>query len=186
MRKFQKTLVLVAALLLCMATSAKDNPLRLKSGSLAPLKGKGGSIVFVFDLSKTRGNRKPLEQHLREDFGTSIQEFKSKEPDMRKWFADRWNDDIEDGPKFTTDEQAPFVAKVFIRNLQMGARSGYGGASISGYAEFYRQGEAEPFAVVEILKLAGTQMGTPIAGYLGLQQVFNDLAEYLCDLIFHY
>ncbi len=67
----------------------------------------------------------------------------------------------------------------------MGSKTGWGGSSISGYAEFYRKGETEPFAVVEILKMNGTIMGAAVMGYPGLKQCFSDLAEYLCDLVYH-
>jgi len=182
----KRLMIMVMMTMIMVAASAKTNPLRLQSGTLTPLKGKGGSIVCEFDFSRTRGNRKPLEQHLSEDFDSSIEEFNSKIPSFWKWFSDRWNDDIEEGPHITKDNRAPLVMKLIIKNLQMGAKSGYGGVSISGYAQFYREGETVPFAVVEILKLTGTQMGISIAGYPGLQQAFNDLAEYLCDLIYHY
>lgn len=180
--------MLFAAMVMMMAVAAqaKTNPLRVKSGTLKPLKSGGGTIEVVFDFSKTRGNRKPLEQHLQEDFNSSMEEFRENEPEMRKWFCERWNDDIEKGPKIGQGDGTTYQMTIVIKNLQMGAISGYGGASISGYAEVFRRGESEPFAVIEILKLSGTQLGTAIAGYPGLHQAFNDLAEYMCDLIYHY
>lgn len=173
-------------LLLLAAGSAQagNNPLRLKSGSLAPLKDAGGKIYCEFDFSQCRANRKPLQQYLEEDYGTSMAEFNREVPVMKEWFMERWDDDIEKGPKVTEDSVAPLKMKIRVLNLQMGAKSGAAGASISGYAEFYKQGEEEPFAVIEMLKIWGTQMMTPMPGYLGLRQAFNDAAEYICDLIY--
>lgn len=161
------------------------NPLRIKNGSLTTLKETGGKICCLLDFSKTKANRKPLAQYLVEDFDSNIETFKKCEQEMLQWFMERWNDDIEEGPRATTSDEAKFTAKIVVKNLQMGAKSGYGGASISGYAEFYNKGESEPFAVVEILKMNGTQMGSATYGYVGLKQIFSDLAEYICDLIYH-
>lgn len=162
-----------------------SNPLRLKDGSLSPLKSTGGTICCVLDFTKTKANRKPLAQYLTEDFDSNIEAFQKYEPEMLQWFMERWDDDIEEGPRAVTSEDAKFTAKIIVKTLQMGAKSGYGGASISGYAEFYKKDESEPFAVVEILKMNGTQMGGAMYGYVGLKQIFSDLAEYLCDLIYH-
>lgn len=161
------------------------NPLRIKDGSLTPLKTTGGKICCVLDFSKTKANRKPLAQYLVEDFDSDIETFQKYEPEMLQWFMERWDDDIEEGPRATTSDEAKFTAQIVVKTLQMGAKSGYGGASISGYANFYKKGETEPFAVVEILKMNGTQMGGAMYGYIGLKQIFSDLAEYLCDLIYH-
>ena len=180
-----RPLLLLMAITLSIPVFAGNNPLRLKSGSLTPLKDNGGKIFCEIDLSKCRGNRKPFEQHLIEDFDSSIEEFNREFPTIRKWFCERWDDDIEKGPKISTDESAPLRMKIVVKNCQMGAKSGFGGASISGYAEFYHHGEDTPFAVIEILKIFGTQMKAPVAGYLGVKQAFNDLAEYICDLIYH-
>lgn len=182
----KKSLILILAIVFsCGLAVAKDNPLRLKSGSLTPLKGKGGSIHCVIDFSKTRANRKPLEQYILEDFYGDMDTFHRYEPEMLQWFSERWDDDIEKGPKTTTSENADFQLKIIIKTLQMGSKSGSGGSSISGYAEFYKTGETEPFAVVEILKMNGTIMGSPVPSYPGLKQCLSDLAEYLCDLIYH-
>lgn len=182
-RLFSLLLVLILGV---GAACAASNPLRLKSGSLAPLKSTGGTIYCNIDFSKTRANRKPLEEYLTQDFGSSMEAFQRYEPEMLQWFMDRWDDDIEEGPKATTSKDAKFQCKVVVKTLQMGAKTGFGGSSISGYAEFYKSGEEEPFAIVEILKMNGTVMGGAMYGYPGLKQVFNDLAEYLCDLIYHY
>lgn len=165
---------------------AATNPLRLKDGSLSPLKASGGNIECIIDFSKTKGNRKPLEQYVTEDFGGDMETFRRYEPEMLQWFMERWDDDIEEGPKATTSQDAKFKVKIVVKTLQMGAKSGYGGASISGYAEFYKAENEEPFAIVEILKMNGTQMGGAMFGYVGLKQIFSDLAEYICDLIYHY
>ena len=164
-------------------TAAADNPLRLKAGSLKPLKDAGQTISCTIDFSKTKGNRKPLDQYLTEDYGSSRRDFNEQVPTMEKWFTDRWNDDIKKGPKYTKNADAPFHMVVEVRTLQLGSRNGLGASSFSGYVNFYRKGEAEPFAVVEVLKQQGTQFGTPLPGYLGLNQAFSDLAEFLCKLI---
>ena len=181
------TFLLTICLGVCLAY-AGDNPLRLKSGTLAPLKHKGGAIECTFDFSKTKGNRKPLEEYITQDFGSSMDVFHRYEPEMYEWFIDRWNDDIEEGPRAVRSGETTFQLKVVIKTLQLGTKSAWSGAgsSISGYAYFYRSGEEEPFAQVEILKMYGTQMKSSVMGYVGLKQVFNDLAEYLCDLIYHY
>lgn len=182
----KKAIILLLAIVLgCGIAAAKDNPLRLKSGTLAPLKGKGGSIHCVLDFSKTKGNRKPLKQYLTEDFDSDIATFHRYEPEMLQWFCERWNDDIEDGPKTSGTEKADYQLKIIVKNLQMGAKTGFGGSSISGYGEVYKTGETAPFAVVEILKMNGTIMGGAMFGYPGLKQCFSDLAEYFCDLIYH-
>jgi len=182
-----KYLISVLAVVLgCMTTMAGTNPLRLKSGSLSPLKTTGGTISCSIDFSKTKGNRKPLEQYIIEDFGSDMETFRRYEPEMLEWFCDRWDDDIEEGPQAVKSDDSIFQLRIVVKTLQMGAKSGWGGASISGYAEFYRTGEEEPFAIVEILKMNGTQMGGAMFGYVGLKQVFSDLGEYLCDLIYHH
>lgn len=178
------TTVAIIAIFGVMAAWAA-NPLRLKSGSLKPLKGCGQTICCKFDYSKTKGNRKPFAQYLVEDYGSDTETFERYQPEMWQWFADRWDDDIEKGPKSTHDESAPFTLNVIVKTMQLGSKSFSGGASISGYAEFYRTDEAEPFAVVEILKMNGTLMGGAMPGFPGLKMTFNDLAEHLCDLIYH-
>lgn len=165
--------------------SAGTNPLKLKSGSLLPLKEKGGKICCEIDFSKTKGNRKPLEEYITSDFGSDMETFNRYVPEMLQWFMERWNDDIEDGPRTIKSGDSKFQLKIVVKTLQMGSKSGWGGSSISGYAEIYKTGETEPFAVVEILKMNGTVMGGAMFGYPGLKQVFSDLAEYLCDLIYH-
>lgn len=180
----KQLLLLLIFIAIGSAAYAVTNPLRLKSGSLAPLKITGGTICCVFDFSECETNDKPLELYLTEDYGTSIEMFNRELPDMKRWFMERWDDDIEKGPRATEDTNAPFRLKFRVLTLQMGSKSGSAGASISGYAEFYRQGEEQPFAVVEMLKIWGTQMRVPVAGYSGLRQCFNDAAEYLCDLIY--
>lgn len=182
-----KKLIIIALLLIVGVTNAfgKMNPLRLKEGSLNPLKSNGGTICCVLDFSKTKANRKPLEQYLIEDYGSDMKTFHRYESEMLQWFMERWDDDIEEGPRAVTSNDAKFTVKVVVKTLQMGAKSGYGGASISGYAEFYKKDKTVPFAVVEILKMNGTQMGGAMFGYVGLKQAFSDLAEYLCDLIYH-
>lgn len=179
------TITLLVAVFACMTAMAGSNPLRLMSGSLSPLKGKGGRISVVMDFSKTKANRKPFEQYLVEDFGSDMETFERYKPEMYKWFCDRWDDDIEEGPKVTRSDDAPMEVKIIVKTMQLGSKSGFGGSSISGYAEFYKKGETEPFAKVEILKMNGTQFGGAMFGFPGLKQVFNDLAEHLCDLIYH-
>lgn len=164
-------------------TAAADNPLRMKSGSLTPLKNAGQTISCTIDFSKTKGNRKPLDEYLSEDYGSSRRDFNDQVSTMKKWFTDRWNDDIKKGPKYTASEDAPFSMVIEVKTLQLGSRNGQGGASFSGYVYFYNKGEAEPFAVVEVLKQQGTQFAEPLPGYWGLNQAFNDLAENLCNLI---
>lgn len=184
MKKYLVTLF--AILLGCVTVVAGDNPLRLKNGSLSLLKTPGGTISVSIDFSKTKGNRKPLERYVTEDFDSDMATFRRYEPEMLEWFCDRWDDDIEEGPRAVKpSEDAKYQLKIVVKTLQMGAKSGWGGASISGYAEFYRTGETEPFAIVEILKMNGTQMGGAMYGYVGLKQVFSDLGEHLCDLIYH-
>ncbi|MGN0236684.1 MAG: hypothetical protein ACI4AK_01125 [Lepagella sp.] len=179
--------ILLTLLLGVSLAYAGDNPLRLKSGTLAPLKNQGGTISVTLDFSKTKGNRKPLEEYITQDFGSSMEAFHRYEPEMLEWFVDRWNDDIEEGPRAVRSGETSYQLKVVTKTLQIGSRSGYGGgSSISGYALFYRTGEQEPFAEVEILKMYGTFMGGAMMGLPGLKQVYNDLAEYLCDLIYHY
>lgn len=182
-----KKFILIAILLVIGVTTAfgGQNPLKLKEGSLRPLKAKGSSICCILDFSRAKANRKPLEQYLTEDYESDIKMFKKYEPEMLQWFMERWDDDIEDGPRAVTDMDADFTVKVIVKTLQMGTKSRFGGSSISGYAEFYRKGETEAFAVVEILKMGGTQFGVAVPGYVGLKQTFSDLAEYLCDLIYH-
>lgn len=180
------TVVVLALIFTCVTALAGTNPLRLKSGSLSPLKATGGTILCTLDFSKTKANRKPLEQYLTEDFDSNIETFNKYEPEMLEWFCNRWDDDIEEGPRAVKSGDSKLHLKIVVKTLQMGAKSGYGGASISGYAEFYKSGEEEPFAVVEILKMNGTQMGGAMYGYVGLKQIFSDLGEYLCDLIYHY
>ncbi len=175
----------MAVVLGCGVAAAKDNPLRVKSGSLVPLKNCGGTIHCTIDFSKARANRKPLEQYILEDFYGDMDTFRRYEPEMLQWFSEKWDEDIENGPKTTVSENADFRLNVRIRTLQMGSKYGSGGSSISGYADFYKTGETEPFAVVEILKMNGTIMGAPIPGYPGLKQCLSDLGEYLCDLIYH-
>lgn len=170
----------------CLYSLAGTNPLRLKSGTLTPLKTTGGTICCSIDFSKTKANRKPLEQYITEDFDSNMETFRKYEPEMLEWFCDRWDDDIEEGPRAIKTGDSKFRLIIVVKTLQMGAKSGWGGASISGYAEFYRRDEEEPFAVVEILKMNGTQMGGAMYGYVGLKQVFSDLGEYLCDLIYHH
>lgn len=164
---------------------AKDNPLRLKSGSLSGLRNSGGTIFCEFDFSRTKANRKPLPQYITEDYHSDMETFNRYVPEMVQWFSERWDDDIEKGPRISSSKDSDFRLKVIIKTLQMGSKTGWGGSSISGYAEFYKKGEAEPFAVVEILKMNGTIMGGAVMGYPGLKQCFSDLAEYLCDLIYH-
>ena len=181
----RKLISLIAFLIIGVGLSFAGNPLRLMEGSLLTLKNSGGTIRCELDFSKTKANRKPLAEYLKDDFGSDIETFRQQEPDMLKWFTDRWDDDIEKGPKVSTSKDAEYTVKVIVKNLQMGSKSGFGGASISGYAEFYRKGETAPFAKVEILKMNGTIMGGAMFGYHGLKQCFNDLAEYLCDLVYH-
>lgn len=178
--------IIVALLYFMPILTAKDNPLRLKSGSLSPLKETGGLISCSLNFSKTKANRKPLEIYLKDDFDSNIETFHRYEPEMLQWFMERWDDDIEEGPQATSSENGKFKLNIIVKTLQMGAKTGWGGSSISGYAEFYRNNDSEPFAIVEILKINGTVMGEALYGYLGLKQVFSDLAEYLCDLIYHY
>lgn len=179
-------------LVLCMLVAsvlfadAKSNPLRLKSGTLAPLKTEGRRISCTFDFSQTRANRKPLEQYLVEDYHSTMEDFNRYVPEMHEWFVEKWNDDIEEGPTAVISDNEQLKLVVVVRTLQLGSKSGWGGSSISGYVHFYKDAKEEPFAVVEVLKMNGTQMGGTVAGYYGLKQVFNDLAEYLCDLIYHY
>lgn len=182
----KKILILLLAIVLgCGISVAKSNPLRLQSGSLVSLKNSGGTINCVLDFSKTKGNRKPLEQYITEDFYGDMDTFRRYEKEMHQWFCERWDDDIEKGPKATDSKDADYQLKVIIKTLQMGSKTGFGGSSISGYARFYKTGESEPFAVVEILKMNGTIMGSPVPSYPGLKQCLSDLAEYLCDLIYH-
>lgn len=181
-----KKLSLVCFLLLsCLLMNAKNNPLRLQEGSLTSLKNCGGLITCKFDFSKTKSNKKSLKEYIEEDTKMSFESFKRTEPEMLTWFMERWDDDIEEGPKATTSDDAQFKVDIIIKNLTLGSNSGYGAASISGKALFYKKGENEPFAVVEILKMNGTMVGAGVPGYIGLKQSFNDLAEYLCDLIYH-
>ena len=170
-------------MVLVVMTATADNPLRLKSGSLKPLKDAGQTISCTIDFSKTQGNQKPLNAYLVNDFGSSRKEFDSQVPNMEQRFSERWNKDIKKGPKYTTSNDAPFHMVIQVNNLQLGSRNGLGGASFSGYVFFYRKGEAEPFAQVEVLKQQGTKYLDPQPGYLGLHQAFNDLAEFLCKLI---
>lgn len=180
MKRYLIGLMMVA---LVAMTAAADNPLRLKAGSLKPLKDAGQTISCTIDFSKTKGNRKPLDQYLTEDYGSSRRDFNEQVPTMEKWFTDRWNDDIKKGPKYTKSEDAPFSMVIEVKTLQLGTRNGLGAASFSGYVYFFRKGETEPFAEVEVLKQQGTQFAEPLPGYLGLYQAFNDLAENLCNLI---
>ena len=182
MKRYLLGIIMVA--LVAMAAAA-DNPLRLKSGSLRPLKNSGESIYCEIDFSKTKANKKSLNEYLEDDYDSSREVFDSKIPTMEEWFSDRWDDDIKKGPRYTTNPDAPYKMVIQVKTLQLGPKSGFGGASISGYVNFYKKGEADPFAVVEILKLEGTQFRVAIPGYPGMIQIFNDLAEYLCDLIKH-
>lgn len=183
----KKIIILTIVVLFgCLYSLAGTNPLRLKSGTLTPIKTTGGTICCSIDFSKTKANRKPLEQYITEDFDSNMETFRKYEPEMLEWFCDRWDDDIEEGPRAVKSGDAKFRLNIVVKTLQMGAKSGWGGASISGYAEFYKHDEEEPFAVVEILKMNGTQMGGAMYGYVGLKQVFSDLGEYLCDLIYHH
>ena len=59
-----------------IAATAKDNPLRLKSGSLSTLKNSGGEIECVIDFSRTKANRKPLEQYITEDYKSDMETFR--------------------------------------------------------------------------------------------------------------
>ena len=170
---------------LAVLTAAASNPLRVTSGSLRQLKNSGQSIYCEIDFSKTKGNKKPLNEYLTEDYDSSREVFDSHVPTMEEWFSDRWDDDIKKGPRYSTDPDAPYKMIISVKNLQLGPKSGYGGASMSGYVYFYKNGEDTPFAEVEILKLTGTQFKVPLPSYPGLIQAFNDLAEYLCDLIKH-
>lgn len=181
----KRYLIGIMMVVLVAMTAAADNPLRMKSGSLRLLKNSGESIYCEIDFSKTKANKKSLNEYLEDDYGSSREEFDSKIPTMEEWFSDRWDDDIKKGPRYTTNPDAPYKMVVQVKNLQLGPRSGYGGASISGYVNFYKKGESTPFAEVEILKLEGTQLRIPLPGYPGMIQIFNDLAEYLCDLIKH-
>lgn len=181
MRKYAVILFILIGGMIASAA----NPLRLKSGTLSPLKGKGGTVHVTLDFSKTRANRKPLEQYLIEDIGSDMETFHKYEPEMMEWFREKWNDEIEEGPQAISSGESALRLHVRVRTLQMGAKAGGGGSTISGYADFYREGETEPFAVVEILKFNGTMFGGTLHSYVGLKQCFNDLAEYLCDLIYH-
>lgn len=182
----KKTLILLSIVMLAIgAAFAGENPLRLKSGSLYELKSAGGTITCSLDFSRTKGNRKPLEQYLTEDYGTTMAAFNRYEPEMLQWFIERWDDDIEEGPRAVEAAGSKYSLVVVVKNLNLGTKTGWGGATISGYAEFYRAGEEEPFAVVEILKMHGTMLGGAVPGLPGLKQTFNDLAEHLCDLIYH-
>ncbi|MCM1066640.1 MAG: hypothetical protein NC418_03585 [Muribaculaceae bacterium] len=178
--------ILVAIIAGALIAMAGSNPFRLKSGSLRELKHSGGTIYVEMDFSKTRANRKPFEQYLTEDFGTTMKVFERYQPEMMRWFCERWDDDIDDGPKAVETDGAPYRLVLVIKTLNLGAKSGMGGgASASGYAEFYRQGESEPFATVEMLKFYGTILGGSVPGFPGLKQTFSDMAEYLCDTIYH-
>lgn len=180
MKRYITMLMMVG---LVFMTVAANNPLRIKSGSLRPLKACRESIYCEIDFSKTKANKKSLDEYLEDDYGSSREVFDSKIPTMEEWFSDRWDDDIKKGPRYTTNPNAPYKMIILVKNLQLGPKSGFGGASISGYVNFYRNGEEMPFAEVEVLKLHGTQFKVPISGYPGMFQIFNDLAEYLCDLI---
>ena len=179
----KRYLIGLMMVVMVVMTAAADNPLRVKSGSLKPLKDAGQTISCTFDFTKTNANQKPLNEYLADDYGSSRRDFDSEVPTMVQWFAERWDDDIKKGPKYTKNADAPFHMVVEVRTLQLGSRNGLGASSFSGYVNFYRKGEAEPFAVVEVLKQQGTQFGTPLPGYLGLNQAFSDLAEFLCKLI---
>ncbi len=179
----KKTFFILCSVIIAFSALA-ENPLHLKSGSLRELKRCGKSISCHFDFSGTRANRKSLNEYLVNDYQSSRKEFDNNVPTMIKWFSDRWDDDIDDGPRYTSNPNAPYHMEVVIRTLQLGTKSRFGGSSISGYVYFYYNGDEIPFAEVEILKLEGTQFKVPLPGYEGLYQVFNDLAEYLCDLIF--
>lgn len=181
-----KKILFLVFILLGTTIAFADNPLRLKSGSLTPLKSKGGKIYCTFDFSKTRANRKPLERYIVEDMNSDIETFRRYKPEMLQWFCEKWDDEIEEGPHAISEGDAKFRLTIIVRTMQLGTKYGSGGASISGYAEFYNQNDTEPFAVVEILKMHGTQFGGAVSGYIGAKQVFNDLAEFLCDLIYHY
>ncbi len=180
-----KKILFLIFILLGTINAFAENPLRLKSGTLLPLKSKGGEICCIFDFSKTRANRKPLEQYIVEDMNSDMETFRRYKPEMLQWFCEKWDEEIEDGPHAISEGNAKFRLNVVVRTMQLGTKHGWGGASISGYAEFYNQNETDPFAVVEILKMHGTQFGGAVSGYVGAKQVFNDLAEYLCDLIYH-
>lgn len=182
----KKSIIVIFLFLISSIVAFADNPLRLKSGTLAPLKTNGGLISCSFDFSKTKTNRKPLKQFIVEDYHSDMETFRRYELEMLEWFCDKWDEDIEEGPRAVTIEGEKLALKVVVKTLQMGTKAGWGGASISGYAEFYEKGSSEPFAIVEILKMNGTQLGGAMSGYVGLKQVFSDLAEHLCDLIYHY
>lgn len=179
----KRCLIGILMVVLVAMTAAAANPLRMKSGSLHILKNSGGSIYCKIDFSKTKSNKKSLDEYLEDDYGSSREVFDSKIPTMEEWFSDRWDDDIKKGPRYTTEPDAPYRMEIMVKNLQLGSRSGFGGASISGYVNFYKKGEDTPFAVVEMLNLEGTQLRIPLPGYSGMFQIFNDLAEYLCKLI---
>lgn len=182
----KKVITIFAFILLTLnCLNAKENPLRLQSGSLTALKNAGGYITCELDFSKAKGNKKPLKEYLNEDSNGSFDGFMNYVPEMLQWFMERWDDDIEKGPKATSSTKSPYKLKIIIKNVNLGANSGYGAASISGKAEFYKEDQKEPFAVVEILKMNGTILGGGVPGYFGLKQCFSDLAEYLCDLVYH-
>lgn len=182
----KKIITIFAIIALAVSAAyAGSNPLRMKSGSLRELKSASGTITCSMDFSRTKGNRKPLEQYITEDYGSSMDVFERYQPEMLEWFIERWNDDIEEGPKGVEVPGSNYELRIVVKNLNLGAKTGWGGASISGYADFYRKGEEEPFAQVEILKMNGTVMGGAVPGFPGLKQVFSDLAEYLCDLVYH-
>ena len=182
MKKFLISVMMVS---LAALTVLADNPLRVKSGSLRPLKDCGQTIYCEIDFSNTKANKKTLDEYLKEDYGSSRELFDKRTTTMEEWFSDRWNDDIKKGPRYTQNPDAPYKMKIVVKTLQLGSKSGAGGASISGYVYFYRKSEDTPFAEVEILKLQGTQFKAPISGYQGMYQIINDLAEYLCDLVKH-
>ena len=179
--------LLISLMMACtvVLTVMAANPLRMKSGSLRPLRNSGQTICCEIDFSKTKANKKTLDEYLVDDYGSSRESFDKRIATMEEWFSDRWDDEINKGPRYTKNPNAPFKMIIEIKTLQLGTKSGAGGASISGYVYFYSQGEETPFAEVEILKLQGTQFKTPVPGYNGMYQTFNDLAEYLCDLIKH-
>ena len=138
----KKIITIFAIIALAVSAAyAGSNPLRMKSGSLRELKSASGTITCSMDFSRTKGNRKPLEQYITEDYGSSMDVFERYQPEMLEWFIERWNDDIEEGPKGVEVPGSNYELRIVVKNLNLGAKTGWGGASISGYADFYRKGE---------------------------------------------
>lgn len=184
--------------LLCIVVTflvsfADDNPVSVMKGSVELLRNPASKLSWEIDYSKAKCAKKPLFEYL-EEIGKSKEEWDAFEPEVKRYFRDKWEKNIDhnDGAKLVDDPNLADLHMVIkVRTFNIGNDKAHytpgtsysAGATMSGYVHFFKKGESTPFCVLEILEMYGTYMGATVQGNVGRCWLFNDLAEYICEII---